>query len=75
MSTPDTITEVIILQEPEDLDADRFNQPSVVERAKLFQSSLARYVTTKDALTSKGLVFGGRILLNERTLRNQQSQK
>ncbi len=63
MSTPDTITEVIILQEPEDLDADRFSQPSVVERAKLFQSSLARYAVTKDALQSKGLVFGGRVLL------------
>ncbi|MFW9919201.1 MAG: AAA family ATPase [Candidatus Thorarchaeota archaeon] len=63
MSRPDAITEVVILEEPEDLDADRFSQPSVLDKAKKFQSVLAKYGSFREKLHGKGLIFGGRVLL------------
>jgi len=63
LSRPDAIAEVVILEEPEDLDADRYSQPSVIDKAKKFKSVLSKYSSVRDALHSKGLVFGGRVLL------------
>ncbi len=63
MSRDDLLSEVIILKDPEDLSTERFSQPSVVERAKLFHSILSGYPTFKATLQKKGLQFGGRVLL------------
>ncbi len=63
MSRPDAITEVVVLQEPEDLDAERLSQPSVLEKAKKFQSILAKYGSFREKLHGKGMVFGARVLL------------
>jgi hypothetical protein len=57
------LSEVIILTDPEDLPVERYNQPSVIERAKLFHSVLSGYPTFKETLQKKGLQFGGRVLL------------
>ncbi len=63
MSRENTLTEVVTLLDPEDLVDERFSQPSVVERAKLFQSVLSTHGSYKDMLERKGLSFGGRVLL------------
>lgn len=63
MSRPDAITEVVILEEPEDLEADRFGQQSVVAKARTFQNVFAKFGSYRDKLHSKGLVFGGRVLI------------
>jgi hypothetical protein len=57
------MSEVIILKNPEELSVERFNQPSVIERAKLFHSILSGFPSFKDTLQKKGLQFGGRVLL------------
>ncbi|MDF1539091.1 MAG: AAA family ATPase [Candidatus Thorarchaeota archaeon] len=63
MSRDDLLTEVVILIDPEDLADERFSQPAVIERAKLFRSVLSTHVNFRDVLEKKGLSFGGRVLL------------
>ncbi len=63
MSRPDAVTEVIVLKEPEELEFDRVAQESVLARAKIFLDVLSKQGTLKHKLKSKGLEFGGRVLL------------
>ncbi len=63
MSDSHDMTENILIQEPEELDPNRVGQPTVISRAKAFHSALTQFGTTKEKVHSKGLVFGGRVLL------------
>lgn len=63
MSREDIMSEVIKLQDPEDLPTERFNQPSVLEKAELFHSIISGIPSMKETLGKKGLQFGGRVLL------------
>jgi SpoVK/Ycf46/Vps4 family AAA+-type ATPase len=55
--------DTVILTRPEDLDKNRLSQYSIKEMAKTFHEAIARFGNLSEDLRTKGLVFGGRVLL------------
>jgi SpoVK/Ycf46/Vps4 family AAA+-type ATPase len=55
--------DTVILTRPEDLDKNRLSQYSIKEMAKTFHEAITRFGNLSEDLRTKGLVFGGRVLL------------
>lgn len=63
MGEDDIYADTVILTRPEDITTDPMSQYSVKEQAKAFHDTLILYNQKKEEIASKGLVFGGRVLL------------
>ncbi len=63
MGEDDIYADTVILTKPEDLETDRLGQYSIRENARMFHDSIIRFGRMGEDLRTKGLAFGGRVLL------------